>query len=394
MASNRSRLSLMSDWHRSLRENEGVAWITCRTPGEKTVEGELRSQGVNDQGVPDIIASEGFVVSETTKRSVVVSCPDKNVSTRFIAPSTSMEDIHQKSIHSLDVSAGGALGVSASSDGSLRVWETSTGIVRRELEGHAGEVVTCRFFPSGIVILSGGLDTQLKIWSAQDGSCPVTLTGHKRGIQDTAIVDRGRNIISCSLDGSARLWDCGQSSCLGVIGQGSDAVNSCAVAPACQGVDLGSADTSPSDREIGTEGKLLLLAREGGSLEGYGLSSTQQVFRLPCEAAMDCCAFLTSEIVAGGSQDGKIYLLDIRNTSGPLSVFQQSASPMQCMMGYKDGFIAGTRDGSCFYFDRQTESLREFTGPDCDPVYSLAVHQSKLYTACRDGAIRQYSLTT
>ena len=33
-------------------------------------------------------------------------------------------------IHSLDISAGGALGVSASSDGHLRIWETATGIVR------------------------------------------------------------------------------------------------------------------------------------------------------------------------------------------------------------------------------------------------------------------------
>ena len=43
------------------------------------------------------------------------------------------------------------------------------------------DVETCRFFPSGIVVLSGGADMRLKIWSAQDGTCPRTLIGHTGG---------------------------------------------------------------------------------------------------------------------------------------------------------------------------------------------------------------------
>lgn len=43
------------------------------------------------------------------------------------------------------------------------------------------DVETCRFFPSGIVVLSGGSDMRLKIWSAQDGTCPRTLIGHTGG---------------------------------------------------------------------------------------------------------------------------------------------------------------------------------------------------------------------
>jgi len=53
--------------------------------------------------------------------------------------------------------------------------------MQRRLEGHYGDVYTCRFFPSGVVILSGGADTQLKIWSAETGQCAATLTGHAAG---------------------------------------------------------------------------------------------------------------------------------------------------------------------------------------------------------------------
>ncbi|XP_030850149.1 proteasomal ATPase-associated factor 1-like [Strongylocentrotus purpuratus] len=309
---------------------------------QKAIEGELRSHGVNHLGTPEVTVSEGFTVSDVTKRKITVACPEKNVSAQFVAPSTALETVHSKAINSLDISAGGALGVSASSDGCLRIWETATGIVRRELEGHAGEAETCQFFPSGMVVLSGGLDTQLKVWSVEDGSCPVTMTGHKRGIQDTAVIDKGRNVISCSLDGSARLWDCGQGKCLEVIGQGSDAINGCAVAPVCDGVDLGASGSPSSEREVGTDGKLLLLAREGGSLEGYGLKSRQKVFSMSGSSPFNCCTFLSSQILAGGAEDGNIYLIDVRNTSEPQSVIHQSASPVKCMLGYQDGFIAST----------------------------------------------------
>ena len=43
------------------------------------------------------------------------------------------------------------------------------------------DVETCRFFPSGVVILTGGSDMRLKIWSAEKGTCPRTLVGHTGG---------------------------------------------------------------------------------------------------------------------------------------------------------------------------------------------------------------------
>ena len=64
---------------------------------------------------------------------------------------------------------------------------TSCCSVQRNLEGHVGDVYTCRFFPSGIVVLSGGADMRLKIWSAEDGSCPRTLIGHTRGWLNSSI---------------------------------------------------------------------------------------------------------------------------------------------------------------------------------------------------------------
>ena len=50
------------------------------------------------------------------------------------------------------------------------------------MSGHALDVNTAKFFPSGVVILSGGSDTQLKVWSAETGQCAATMIGHKAGM--------------------------------------------------------------------------------------------------------------------------------------------------------------------------------------------------------------------
>ncbi|OXB54637.1 hypothetical protein ASZ78_002391, partial [Callipepla squamata] len=175
----------------------------------------------------------------------------------------------------LDISSGGGLGVSTSTDGTMKIWQAANGEIRRLLEGHVYDVNCCRFFPSGLVVLSGGMDAQLKIWSAEDASCVVTFKGHKGGILDTAIVERGRNVLSCSRDGTARLWDCGKSACLGVLADCGSPINGIAVGAADDSVNLGTPENPPSEREIGTEGKILLLAREDKKLQGVGLQSRQ-----------------------------------------------------------------------------------------------------------------------
>lgn len=53
--------------------------------------------------------------------------------------------------------------------------------LQRDLQGHLGDVYTCKFFPSGIVVLSGGADMQLKVWSAETGQCAANIIGHKAG---------------------------------------------------------------------------------------------------------------------------------------------------------------------------------------------------------------------
>ncbi|KAF7237899.1 Proteasomal ATPase-associated factor 1 [Varanus komodoensis] len=530
---------LQSDWDQVLRKNEEEAWLSCRIPGKSTLYGTLTCQGVSSDGIPEIIASEGFVVSEITKlcsyleddclmtvthalvtsrldfcnalyvglplktvrilqmvqnraarlltgtghyshitpvlfqlhwlpikvraqfkvlvitykalnslgpgylkerlhpylpsrplrlaaeallrepsvkdirrKSLLVSCPRENASTKFLAPHTTFCRIHPKSVSvftdlfemgcletkvprvtCLDISSGGGLGVSTSADGTMKIWQAANGEIRRFLAGHVYDVNCCRFFPSGIVVLSGGMDAQLKVWSAEDARCAATFQGHRAGILDTAVVDRGRNVVSSSRDGTARLWDCGKSACLGVVADCGSPVNGIAVGEADNSLNLGSPEKTPSEREVGTEGKLLLLAREDKKLQGVGLQSRQPVFLFVGSDAFNCCAFLSSIYLLGGTQDGNIYQLDVRNTKTPVRIVHRSGAPVFSLLPYKDGFIASQGDGSCFIMQQDLDHVVELTGPDCDPVYKVAVWEKQIYTCCRDSIVRKYQLS-
>nr|XP_035975402.1 proteasomal ATPase-associated factor 1 isoform X1 [Halichoerus grypus] len=409
-------LRIQSDWAQALRKDEGEAWLSCHPPGKPTLYGSLTCQGIGQDGIPEVTASEGFIVNEINKaliqslslptsllisalyllgqtKSIHISCPKENASSKFLAPYTTFSRIHSKSITCLDISSGGGLGVSSSTDGSMKIWQASNGELRRVLEGHVFDVNCCRFFPSGLVVLSGGMDAQLKIWSAEDASCVVTFKGHRGGILDTAIVDRGRNVVSGSRDGTARLWDCGRSACLGVIADCGSSINGVAVGAADNSINLGSPEQTPSEREVGTESKMLLLAREDKKLQCLGLQSRQPVFLFVGSDAFNCCTFLSGFLLLAGTQDGNIYQLDVRSPRAPVQVIHRSGAPVLSLLSFRDGFIASQGDGSCFIVQQDLDYLIELTGTDCDPVFKVATWEKQIYTCCRDGLVRRYQLS-
>ncbi|XP_069828042.1 proteasomal ATPase-associated factor 1 [Dendropsophus ebraccatus] len=387
-----ARIYIQSDWAQNLRKAEGEAWVSCKIPGRPTIYGTLRCGGVCPDGIPNITSSEEFSVLDVTKKSLLISCPSQSVSSKFVAPYTSFPRVHQKSVTCLDISCGGGLGVSTSTDGSMKIWQTNNGETRRVLEGHVYDVNCCMFFPSGMVVLSGGMDAQVKIWSVEDASCPVTFKGHKAGILDLAVIDRGRNVVSCSRDGTARLWDCGKSACLAIVADCGAPINGISIDVADNTIDLGTPESPPCDREVGTEGKLLLLAREDKKLEGVSLHSRQSVFSFDGADAFNCCTFLSSVNILGGGQDGNIYQLDIRNTKVPVQTVSKSGAPVLSLVPFREGFIASQGDGTCFILQQDLDHVLQLTEPDCDPVYKVAVSEKLVYTCCRDGIIRKYQL--
>ncbi|MHC5108844.1 MAG: WD40 repeat domain-containing protein [Planctomycetota bacterium] len=54
--------------------------------------------------------------------------------------------------------------VSASFDGTLKIWDTNTGQLALTLHGHEGPVFSVAFTPDGRRIVSGSADMTVKFW--------------------------------------------------------------------------------------------------------------------------------------------------------------------------------------------------------------------------------------
>lgn len=99
--------------------------------------------------------------------------------------------------------------VSGSNDGTLRLWDASTGkLIGTPLEGHDQAVTCVGFSADGALIVSGFDDGTLRLWDANSGK-PIgeRLAGHELYVNHIAISPDGAHIVSASYDQYLRLWD-------------------------------------------------------------------------------------------------------------------------------------------------------------------------------------------
>jgi len=96
---------------------------------------------------------------------------------------------------------------SASTDETIKLWNTETGEEIHRFLGHNGEVRDIDFSPNGRLLVSGGSDRLLKIWGVETGRELTTLEGHEDTVLSVAFSPNGKYIASGSMDNMVRLWD-------------------------------------------------------------------------------------------------------------------------------------------------------------------------------------------
>ncbi|OTF81745.1 hypothetical protein BLA29_008401, partial [Euroglyphus maynei] len=266
---------LQSDWHDAgINEKIWLHSTNIKDHHDDNVQNKTYNlKIVKDSDIVIDNNTDDFTIEDYSQRCLAIHDVKSNITHRFIAPVRIFQSIHQKSIIALDVARTG-IAVSASTDGTMKVWDTVKNVQKFELKGHYADVNRCRFFPSNEVIVSAGADMLIKIWSAIDGSCPVTMKGHTGSINDLAIVDRGRNIISVGHDGMAKLWSCAKQTCIAnIFDTGNISINACAIKSFPDSFDLGQRQDPTNDDCVGTSDKMILLGTESGFVHGIGVDS-------------------------------------------------------------------------------------------------------------------------
>ena len=114
---------------------------------------------------------------------------------------------HRKAVTAVAVTPDGRRAVSGSRDRMLRVWDLESGQTVRTLEGHAKTVTAVAVTPDGCHAVSASNDWTLRMWNLESGLTVRTLEGHMGFVTAVAIAPDGRRAVSASADRTLRVWD-------------------------------------------------------------------------------------------------------------------------------------------------------------------------------------------
>lgn len=113
---------------------------------------------------------------------------------------------HGSGLNAIGFSPDGRVLASAGTDRVVRLWQTATGKLASELKGHQDEVVAVFFSPDGRKLVTASLDFTIRIWNAADGR-ELAVLAHGGEVLDACFSPDGRFVASASRDRTAMIWN-------------------------------------------------------------------------------------------------------------------------------------------------------------------------------------------
>lgn len=117
---------------------------------------------------------------------------------------------HSNFVEDVAISSDGQFCLSASWDGTLRLWDIKTGETERRFVGHTKEVLSVAFSSDNRQIVSGSRDRSIKLWNTI-GECKFTVVqgGHTDWVSCVRFspVTTAPLIVSCGWDKMVKVWN-------------------------------------------------------------------------------------------------------------------------------------------------------------------------------------------
>ena len=89
---------------------------------------------------------------------------------------------------------------------AIHLWDAGDGRRTHVLRGHTGPIASIAFSPDGRRVLTASWDGTARIWDGDRGAS-LPLVGHSNVVSEAVFNNTGSSVMTSSWDGSLRLWD-------------------------------------------------------------------------------------------------------------------------------------------------------------------------------------------
>lgn len=246
----------------------------------------------------------------------------------------------------------------------------------RVIVGGQGWLASCALSPSGDWLAAGSRDGTIGIWERSTGTALAQLTGHAGNVAALAITPDSAWIVSAGEDGTVRIWDAARRRLVHTMRLHEGQANDCAVSP-----------ESTRVASVGNDGLLCVV----------DVNSGQPIFSYRMDnESLGGCVFLTEDVVLSASQDGEVVSHDVttgesaRILSDPAAVVQALAVGPGCSWVALTGVDDAIR---VFPLAAASDKPVELTGHD-GFVTSLVADGDRVISGGADGTIRIWDIRT
>jgi WD40 repeat protein len=160
---------------------------------------------------------------------------------------------HSHYVNSAVYSPDGKKILSASSDGTIKVWDVVSGTCLRTYQGHESFVTSAVFNPDGQRFISASGDKIIKEWDVSNGICLRVYKGHEDCVFSAVYSADGKKILSASWDKTLKEWDVYSGTCLRTYNGHEKEVNSAVYSPDGQKILSTSSDYTIKEWDISSD---------------------------------------------------------------------------------------------------------------------------------------------
>ena len=246
--------------------------------------------------------------------------------------------------------SGARVATSATTESSVRIWDTRTGAIEAILTGHASHVTAIGFSPDDSTVATGSIDRSVRTWNAMTGDELNVLLGHQWPVSGLSF-PRDDLIESADSGGDVRLWRTGVKEL----------------------ADLQTRHTVDTI-SFSHDGALVVAATEGGGVEllPWQRGRTRRPVAIPVRGGISTASLSHDGrlVVVAGARPGRpsaparvIHVPDGRTVGRPLAAGPENGAVTATFSPDGRMILTGHRDGAARLWSSRSHRLLRRLGP-------------------------------